>query len=667
MTGNLLKTPAYFHREYENDFPTSSKSDPEVPSLASRTVKTALPFIALYQPFGKALAGGLGTMRVITTLGECFDAKDYQKLTWAMFNTCLAIGSVAGTIFLHPIGMLITTLSDIGMNAHHVYGAIQRGELFEAGKQTMRIANNSFYLAMLMTGSAQLQLASLAIQVLVEGSSSYEEFSNDHWLEAVGHLGMTAIRMNQSYQQFGILQKKWEAENLTQKKPTPKPVSSQSERTPLVRESLKKDQWHPLLASLEEQHGDSLRLDLEDHAPFPKFRSYGEDGNTVAVWINNDPEGTFFYISQYDAPTQTWSIPVTNENLQVPTYVYDASIRGSGQPSKFYEEHHWAITGIDMKGITTLLWNDDNQTKTASFFPSTNAWSNVLILGNYENPRMVFDSDSSGNCTIAWTEDGGYAKNFLNIASYDVNTQKWTEPIVFNPPLYQPEERDRFNNYRRNVPEDIEYDSEGNISIMATDRGEQNLFGIVYDSKLNEWSSPELVSSGFEDINELRIISPEPGKFLGMWLEKQDYKTFYDIWKSSMFDSNTKSWTTPNQITKTHNLLETEGVQLQLDPSGKVIGVWEETPTADLDGIRDLYHWFCENIDEVEDDREIEINRSNPIETFIAFLIREVGGEGFKPSSEDFDAYRDLILGELKVKKRSVIFDFVSNSWKVLE
>ena len=207
MFNYQLQDPLYFHRDYKNDFPETEKA-PEATSEALRIGKVALPFIALYQPIGRTLACGLSATRAVTTMGECFAAKDYQELSWAMLNTGLAMGSVAGTIFLHPLGMLITTLSDIGMNLHHVYGAISKGEMLEAGKQTMRVANNSFYLAMMVTGSIELQLVSLAVQVIVEGSSSYDEFNKDNLLEAAGHLGMTLVRMNQSYSQLDIIQKK---------------------------------------------------------------------------------------------------------------------------------------------------------------------------------------------------------------------------------------------------------------------------------------------------------------------------------------------------------------------------------------------------------------------------------------------------------------------------
>ncbi len=249
MYNNInIKEPLYFHRDYENYFPKQEVKG-DFSSQAIRVAKVALPFLALYQPFGKVLAGGLGITRTVSGIGECLSSQDYAQLSWAIFNTCLAVVSVAGTIFLHPIGMVISTLNDIGVNLYQVYGAASRGEMNEVGKQVLRIANNSFYLTMIVFGSVELQLASLALQVLVEGSASYEEFNKGNILEMVGHLGMCMVRANQSYGQLAACKRK----------------------------------WHPALDALKAQHPNHLNYDDLDEDLLIEVKGFGSNGNLVAV------------------------------------------------------------------------------------------------------------------------------------------------------------------------------------------------------------------------------------------------------------------------------------------------------------------------------------------------------------------------------------------------
>lgn len=199
-----LNIPSYFYREYSHDFPEQENGS-DYSSQALRIFQTALPFITLYQPIGRMLALGLGITRTITTFNQSLAAQDSKGISQSLFHTSLALGSVAGTIFLHPLGMFIATTQDLGLNCTQIYESLCKGEMLETSKQMMHITNNSFYLMMILHGSVELQLASLAIQVLVEGSSSLEEFSKGNTLEALGHLGMCTIRMNQSIREFHAL------------------------------------------------------------------------------------------------------------------------------------------------------------------------------------------------------------------------------------------------------------------------------------------------------------------------------------------------------------------------------------------------------------------------------------------------------------------------------
>ncbi len=594
MYNNDLKEPLYFHREYENDLP-KQETKTEESSQALRVAKVALPFVALYRPFGRTLACGLSAARTVTTLSECFAAEDYQKLSWALFNTCLAVGSVAGTIFLHPLGMLITTLSDIGMNVHHVYGAISRGEMYEAGKQSMHVANNTFYLAMLMTGSIELQLASLALQVLVEGGASYEEFNKDNILESIGHVGMCMVRMNQSHAQLGMLQQKWKAESLSQIHAmkafgcnhAPKPVGHSAQKASALEVVCSEEGiWHPALGSLKEQHeGYLVYADLtitdEDgdveifgdliSADFlPQVKAVGDSGDLVAVWLDADASGLsddlltdawavedyfegldkFLYISQYNASTGFWSVP-------------------NGRPAG---DITWSFLSADPAGNAVILLQNarENALEAITFNNVANKWSSTVELADHLPIVTSFDADHFGNCTLAW----GDKDNLFTARSYDTSTQTWDLPVSFKLDM-----QDLQNEQIRDRGLIVRRDLDRNITVLANINNfedEQATYANMFDGKTKQWSVPKLLDLGGQNW-VVDLISMGKGQFTGIFADDNRIS-------SLLFDANrgNSDWGSLNPIKSSRANIDHIVVDKGL--SGNPIVAWkEEIDEDDMD------------------------------------------------------------------------------------
>lgn len=213
---NKLISPEYFHRDYENDLPPVNGKDQakDYFSQAARITSVALPFISLYRPIGKPLAIVTGLSRACTSIYQCisFSSGQSSEIAKSLLDTTLAVASVAGTVFLHPVGMLIASGHDIGFNVYRIYGAIKNRDTFEAMKQTLQMANNTFYLFTMMYVSLELQIASLSIQVIVGSVSSISQFKKGNWLEGSADLLMAAIRVNQVVPQVQQLKRKWEIE-----------------------------------------------------------------------------------------------------------------------------------------------------------------------------------------------------------------------------------------------------------------------------------------------------------------------------------------------------------------------------------------------------------------------------------------------------------------------
>lgn len=208
MNNCHLTSPEYFYREYSNDIP----KDVEESNQVIRLMQSALPFVGLYDPFGKFLAGSLGTLRFATSFRDCLNSENHQELSSSAFNSVIAIASIAGTVFLHPVGMMITTLHDMGICCYHLYDAARSKDHIETAKQLLHLSNHGLYFVMMLYGSLEWQVASLAMQVIVEGASSAHEFAKGRWLEGTSHMLMTGIRGKQLHAKVEELQFKWEIE-----------------------------------------------------------------------------------------------------------------------------------------------------------------------------------------------------------------------------------------------------------------------------------------------------------------------------------------------------------------------------------------------------------------------------------------------------------------------
>ena len=200
----LIRKPEYFHRDFENDLPS-----PDKVSIFVRIAGVALPFLALYQPLGKVISISANLSRVWANV------QGGDSITLSVLKKAIPIISIAGTIFLHPIGMVITNVQDIGLNLYHIGHGIKEKEYYEVAKKTLQLTNNVFYLMTMFSFSLPLQIASLSIQIIVGSVSSIDEFRKGNILEGSAGLLMVAFRVNyQLLPNIQKLQRKWEIDAL---------------------------------------------------------------------------------------------------------------------------------------------------------------------------------------------------------------------------------------------------------------------------------------------------------------------------------------------------------------------------------------------------------------------------------------------------------------------
>jgi phosphatidylserine/phosphatidylglycerophosphate/cardiolipin synthase-like enzyme len=206
-SSSVISEPSYYHREYKNDLPTAQENS--WVNTAQRVALTALPFVSLYKPLSfplSLLTGGLRTYTSAAQLLEAIQAGEAKEIAFAMAQTAISVLALAGTIFAHPVGMLISTGNDLILEVVDLIQNLQKGEYEKAAINCLNIINNALYLALFLNGGIELTIVSLALQILIGVYHARGEFLKGNFIEAAGHLGMCLVRGSQIIEQAKMLQ-----------------------------------------------------------------------------------------------------------------------------------------------------------------------------------------------------------------------------------------------------------------------------------------------------------------------------------------------------------------------------------------------------------------------------------------------------------------------------
>lgn len=221
-----LSTPSYYHREYKNDIGKKA----EVNSLAhqcQRVALVALPFFSLYKPLSLPLSLAMGGLRTFTSVMQLLESikqgGNAQDIPYNLLQTTIAVVALAGTIFAHPLGMVISTIHDLTVEVTQLVYHLKKGEYGKAMGSYLGIVNNALYLTLFLHGGLEIAVASLVIQGLTGLYHSQAEFRKGHYIEGLGHLLMSIIRGNQLVDQSKILQTKWQIQDALSKMKERKP------------------------------------------------------------------------------------------------------------------------------------------------------------------------------------------------------------------------------------------------------------------------------------------------------------------------------------------------------------------------------------------------------------------------------------------------------------
>ncbi len=184
IPGRALRPPAYYAPDDGNS------QDVGKHSLVTRAFYAVLPFIALHKPFGRIITLTMDSTRTVSSFSQLLERKDGQ----AALKTIIAIAALAGTIFMHPLGLCIATLYDLISNLPEAITQLQAGNL----QGLILTFQHGLYLGTIVIGSVEIIAISLLLSMAIEIYRSRKECQQGYLLEGISHLLMSIVRLGQS-------------------------------------------------------------------------------------------------------------------------------------------------------------------------------------------------------------------------------------------------------------------------------------------------------------------------------------------------------------------------------------------------------------------------------------------------------------------------------------
>lgn len=219
MTNAIITEPTFYHREYSNDIGPELKNakwiDQTTIEQGQRITGIALPVLTIYKPLQLPASIALGALRVITSIYQLADSiKTDDNVTSQCFHTTLSVAALAATIFIHPVGMLITTAQDLLLDTSRLVELLKAGEYTKALEISADILNNGLYLAFFLHGGLGLGVAALSMQILNEVHHVNADIRQGNHLAALEHATKALVRSFQLTQQLQMLETKKKVETL---------------------------------------------------------------------------------------------------------------------------------------------------------------------------------------------------------------------------------------------------------------------------------------------------------------------------------------------------------------------------------------------------------------------------------------------------------------------
>ena len=186
--------PLHYVRQFENDLPNLE--------TVKRVAMIALPILSLHQPFGRAISTGMGICRSATELSRTLKALSEGRYSDSLNHltlTAFAVLALAGNYYQYKIGLVATTTVDLCTNLVRAYKALTQGNYDKAIDELLQAASSSLYLAVLLNGGLEYQLASTVLQGLLSLLQARKDWAGGRVPECLTKIVLGCAHMYQGY------------------------------------------------------------------------------------------------------------------------------------------------------------------------------------------------------------------------------------------------------------------------------------------------------------------------------------------------------------------------------------------------------------------------------------------------------------------------------------
>lgn len=197
-------------RQIENDLPTK-EAGWKFP--AQRIYEISVPLLMLYKPISKYISIGMGGFRLVTHLAGCVQAGQKQekwKLASETSQVVLAGISFASFFFHVPMGAYVTTAADILKNLSAIishYRAQEPQERDLIKDDLIQLVGSSFYMAVMLTCSANILLASIVVQGTINLYQASKNWKLGKTPEVLVQFVVAGVRFHEAKQQWETIQR----------------------------------------------------------------------------------------------------------------------------------------------------------------------------------------------------------------------------------------------------------------------------------------------------------------------------------------------------------------------------------------------------------------------------------------------------------------------------
>ncbi len=185
----------YYHRRYEADLDLASVSD--AAKQVGKVTLATLPILSCHPLFVRPIQLAMGTVRAVQWTALLFTAPTNLELAICGGHAVFAITAIALTYFNHTAGVLVSAAQDVVLCMSSIGFAIQNGDYQLALNLTVYLFIDLTYLGFIYSGSIELSIASLAMQILYGLYTGLVIPAEFNFYERLANFGVTLLRVKQ--------------------------------------------------------------------------------------------------------------------------------------------------------------------------------------------------------------------------------------------------------------------------------------------------------------------------------------------------------------------------------------------------------------------------------------------------------------------------------------